>query len=132
MPREKKPIDKLDIYVECQTLIKLIYEMQFTLNKKDRLALYPFLIDKSLKIPGFIAKAKRCKEIEYQSLQEMIAAFEEIKMILRIMIDEKIITSDSIKIRIFTSICAIDRNLDKWYSYKSDQVNKKIMSSKQC
>ena len=64
MPRKKKPIDKLDIYVECQTLIKLIYEMQFTLNKKDRLALYPFLIDKSLKIPGFIAKAKRCKEIE--------------------------------------------------------------------
>ena len=35
MPRKKKPIDKLDIYVECQTLIKLIYEMQFTLNKKE-------------------------------------------------------------------------------------------------
>lgn len=130
MGNKKKPIDKLDIYVECQTLIKLLYKMQFSLNKRDRLALYPFLIDKALKITGFIAKAKRCKETELQSLQEMIAAFEEIKMVLRVMIDEEIINSDSIKINIFNSICAIDRNLDKWYNYKSDQVNKKIMNSK--
>ena len=128
--KKEKPIDQLDIYIEVQNLWKLLYNIRAKLHKNDRAALYPLLLTQCAKVSADIARTRRCRDREYEYLQEMIGDFEELKMALRNMIQLGIITIDSDKVALFTSIASIDRNLDKWYGYRSDQLNKKLMENK--
>lgn len=123
-----KPIDKLDIYVAAQELYCILYKMQFSLSKKDRLALYPYILIESQKLSTNIALAHRVKSKQIEYLENLIGVFEGLKMTLRCMIQMNIIENDSYKVRIFSIIADIDKNLDKWFAYCSDRVNKRIMA----
>ena len=127
MASKTTPIDKIDIYVSAQNLYKKIYSMQDRINKKDREHLYPDLLHMALKIAADVALAKRVKTKSLEYIETLIADFEMLKLTLRSCVSMRIINEPRDKIELFSYIALIDASLDKWYSYKSDIVNKALI-----
>ena len=130
MGKSNTPIDKLDAYIIARDLWGELYDVRVTLNKADRITLYPYVLNLCSLISADIALAKRIKRKELHYLEKLIGDFEQLKITLREMLDKNIINSDNIKTRIFTLIGQMDDNLDKWFNYSSDIFNKKVMKAK--
>lgn len=124
---KKAPIDKLDIYVSAQNLFKKIYYMKNRISKADRKMLYPHLLDMAIKVAADVALAKRVKTKSLEYLETLIADFETLKLTLRSCVDLNIIKEPRDKAELFSCIALIDGSLDKWYSYKSDMINKVLL-----
>lgn len=124
---KKTPIDKLDIYVTAQNLFKKIYQMKNRINKADREMLYPRLLDMATKVAADVALAKRVKTRSLEYLETLIADFEMLKLTLRSCVQMGIIKERRDKTELFSFIALIDASLDKWYSYKSDMINKTLL-----
>ena len=101
--------DKLQIYVDCFQLQKLLYTAQFGICKKDRIVMGNRLLDTNAKLFAHIAMANNCKEERLKYIEMFISDFETLKMYLRISVEESLIEKDSLKSGIFEYVSKIDK-----------------------
>lgn len=124
-------VNKLDIYVDAQMLYKQLYLMQKRITKNDRKHLYPWILISSLDMAKYISLAKRVVSKQLEYIETALSVFETIKLVVRSCIDLSIIKFSGDKIELFNIIARIDKSFDKWYSYKSDMMNKSIIKIEQ-
>lgn len=125
--------DKLQIYVDCFQLQKLLYTAQFGICKKDRIVMGNRLLDTNAKLFAHIAMANNCKEERLKYIEMFISDFETLKMYLRISVEESLIEKDSLKSGIFEYVSKIDKGIYSWRSYtlarQADAPNKRASQS---
>ena len=109
--------DKLRIYVDCFQLHKLLYKAQFEMCKKDRVVVGNLILEYNAKLFAHIAMANNCKEERLKYIEKFISDFEILKMYLRLIVEENIISNDGTKFNIFDYISKIDKTIYGWRSY---------------
>ena len=106
--------DKLRIYVDCFQLHKLLYKAQFEMCKKDRVVVGNLILEYNAKLFAHIAMANNCKEERLKYIEKFISDFEILKMYLRLIVEENIISNDGTKFNIFDYISKIDKAIYGW------------------
>ena len=110
--------DKAGLYVDTQDLFRLLYETQFEIPKRDRLALTNRMLDHCEKIIGYFALTYYVEEDTLRHIDGFIAEFEALKVECRFAI-ERIYNSEQTRMKIRELLARIDEGVQRWRKYIS-------------
>lgn len=109
--------DKASIYIDLQALFKIIYQAQFQVPKRDRIALINRMLDHCERCIGYFTMAYEYDDKSH-CIEMLVAEYEALKIECRLAIDDlPIIKSEATKKDIREKIASIETGIEKWRSY---------------
>ena len=108
--------DKTGIYIDLQHLFRIIYARQFERNKRDRACIMADTIKELLEINSNFSLSY-IEEDKMKYIIRMIAAFENLKFILRFCIDEKMFKTEKTVNAIRERVVKLEEGIGKWRKF---------------
>ena len=108
--------DKTGIYIDLQHLFRIIYAGQFEMNKRDRACIMADTIKELLAINSNFSLSY-IEEDKMKYIIRMIAAFENLKFILRFCIDEKMFKTEKTVNAIRERVVKLEEGIGKWRKF---------------
>lgn len=108
--------EKTGIYIDLQHLFRIIYAGQFEMNKRDRVCIMTDTIKELLAINSNFSLSY-IEEDKMKYIIRMIAAFENLKFILRFCIDEKMFKTEKTVNAIRERVVKLEEGIGKWRKF---------------
>ena len=108
--------EKTGIYIDLQHLFRIIYAGPFEMNKRDRTCLMADTIKELLPIKSNFSLSY-IEEDKMKYIIRMIAAFENLKFILRFCIDEKMFKTEKTVNAIRERVVKLEEGIGKWRKF---------------
>ena len=108
--------EKTGIYIDLQHLFRIIYAGQFEMNKRDRVCIMADTIKELLAINSNFSLSY-IEEDKMKYIIRMIAAFENLKFILRFCIDEKMFKTEKTVNAIRERVVKLEEGIGKWRKF---------------
>lgn len=108
--------EKTGIYIDLQHLFRIIYAGQFEMSKRDRACIMADTIKELLAINSNFSLSY-IEEDKMKYIIRMIAAFENLKFILRFCIDEKMFKTEKTVNAIRERVVKLEEGIGKWRKF---------------